>query len=173
MIDLAAKLFGIIGLVTYILAFQCKSSRKLIFISLCSDFSYAIQMFLLGGYTGCLTLVIASVYGLIQCCYGKKWAMWSGWRWVFAALYALSSILTWENFFSILPFIGATTVTFSNWTRNGRIIRIFRLFVIAPVWLTYDFYAGSLSGTVCQIFGIVSILVSIYRHGWKGLDQAN
>ena len=72
MLDLIAKLFGIIGLVTYIMAFQCKSPRKLIFISLCSDFSYAIQMFLLGGYTGCAILVIASVYGLIQCCYGKK-----------------------------------------------------------------------------------------------------
>ena len=169
----AAKIFGGLGFMCYLLAFQCKSSRGLIFLNFCGDAVYALQMFLLGGYTGCLTLVIASIYGLIQCCYGRKWAMWQGWKWVFAALYLLSTVLTWENIFSILPFIGAATVTFTNWTRNGRIIRLSRLCIVAPVWLIYDVYAGSWSGALCQILSIASILISICRYGMKRLDQVD
>ena len=163
--------FGAVGLLACLFAFQCKENRRLIFLQLCADTCYAVQFFLLGGYTGCITLGIAMLSDTLQCFHGRGWADWKGWRLLLCAMYVACTALTWQNPFSILPCVGAIAATLSIWSRNGKTLRLARLAVVGPCWLVYDFYTGALAGVLCQLLSMGSILVSIRRYGLKNLDK--
>ena len=50
-------------------------------------------------------------------------------------------------------------------------IRLSNLFCASPCWLIFDIIVGSIGGILNETILIVSILVSIYRYGWKGLGE--
>ena len=79
--------------------------------------------------------------------------------------------LTWQNLFSLIPCVAAITATLANWSRNGKVIRMSRLIFVAPLWTVYDIYTRSLSGILCEVLGVTSILISIRRHGMENLDR--
>ena len=60
----------------------------------------------------------------------------------------------------------------SSWSRNGKKIRLAKLFIVGPGWLIYDVYAHTLAGILSELFALCSTLISIYRYGWKSLDQS-
>ena len=166
-----AQLIGFVGLGAFVLSFQCKNNKYLILLFLAANLCYTVQFFMLGGYTASVSELIAVFNCLVQSAYGRKWAGWYGWRWLFSGLYVAALALTWQNWFSLLPCVGAVISTLAMWSRNGKTIRMTRLTVVAPCWLVYDAYVGSISGVISQILSIGSILISIRRHGMKALDQ--
>lgn len=152
-------------------SFQCKSSRKLIFVQLCGNLAFLIHMLMLGGYSGSISLVFSCIRNLIFSS-GRSWAYWKGWPWILVAANVAGAIVTWENGFSLLPCIAVVAVTLSCWTRNGKTIRIASSCISSPMWLIYDIYTGSYSGILTEIFVLCSVAVSIVRYGWKALDVA-
>lgn len=165
-----AQVAGLVGLAAVILGYQCKDNRKLLFMQLIADLCYVVQFFILGGYTGSISLIIASISLIIQCFHGQEWADWRGWRWVFNGAYTVAAVFTWQGPLSLLPLVASITSNMAYWSRNGKIIRVTRLAVISPAWLVYDFITGSWSGVACQVFSVSSVLISIRRHGLKNLD---
>ena len=152
-------------------SFQCKSSRKLIFVQLCANIAFLIHMLMLGAYSGCINLLISCIRNYVLSSKGD-WARWKGWLWILVGANLLGTILTWENLFSILPCIAVVSVTISCWTRNGKKIRIASFCCSSPSWLIYDIYTGSYSGIVAEIFVLCSVGISMIRYGWKALDVA-
>ena len=171
MYSVLTQLIGFVGLGAFVLSFQCKNNKYLILLALFANLCYTIQFFVLGGYTASLTELIAVFNCLIQSCYGRKWAEWYGWRWLFSGLYLAALAFTWQNWFSLLPCAASILGTLAQWSRNGKIIRLSRLFVVGPFWLIYDAYVGSISGVISQLLSVGSILISIRRYGIKNLDQ--
>ena len=173
---LIAQLIGFIGPGLYVISFQCKSSRKLLILQLVGSLAYAVSIFMLGGYSGFAVAMIAVLNYLILS-YGiatnHRWACWKGWGVVFTLLYIGATAMTWQGWFDILPCIGTGSTTLTNWTRNGKKIRIARLFVNSPTWMIYDFFAHSYSGVISEIISIISILISVYRYGWDELDRTD
>lgn len=166
-----AQLVGFVGLAVTLLSYQCKNNRWLIFMQLCGNASYALQYYMLGGLAGCATLLIALFSCLVQSFYGRDWAEWIGWKWIFCGLYVAATAITWQNLFSLIPCAAAIVATLANWSRNGKVIRVSRLIFVAPLWTIYDIYTRSLSGILCELLGVGSILISIRRYGIKNLDQ--
>ena len=162
---------GFVGLAAFVLSFQCKNNKYLILLSLFANLCYTAQFFMLGGYTASVSELISVLNCLVQSAYGRKWADWYGWRWVFSGLHIAALALTWQNWFSLLPALAAVVATLALWSRNGKMIRLSRLLFIGPLWLIYDAYVGSISGVISQILSIGSILISIRRYGMKALDQ--
>jgi len=152
-------------------SFQCKSSRKLIFVQLCANITFLIHMLMLGGYSGSTSLLVSCIRNLVFSS-SRPWAYWKGWPWILVAANIAGAIVTWENWFSLLPCIAVISITLSCWTRNGKKIRIASSCISSPMWLIYDIYTGSYSGILTEIFVLCSVGISIFRYGWKALDVA-
>lgn len=152
-------------------SYQCKSSRKLIFVQMCGNIAFLTHMLMLGAYSGCINLLISCIRNFILSSKGE-WARWKGWLWVLVGANLLGTFLTWESPFSLLPCIAVIAITVGCWTRNGKKIRIASFCCSSPSWLIYDIYSGSYSGIVTEIFVLSSVVISIFRYGWKALDVA-
>jgi len=70
-------------------------------------------------------------------------------------------------------FIGAGLLIFSYQCKDSKRIRMANLFVNSPAWLIYDIYTVSYSGILCEIFTLISVIVSFFRYGMKDLDHAD
>ena len=170
---LLTQAIGFVGLVAFILSFQCKSSKRLILLFLYSNVCYAIQFIMLGGYSAGMTGMTAALNNVVQYHAGKKWADWIGWRPVFCGLYVVAMVVTWNGWLSLLPCVASIVGNLVMWSQNGRLIRLSRLFIVSPCWLIYGACMGSLVGIVGQLLSIGSVLISIRRYGLKELDQVS
>ena len=169
MYQIITHTIGFVATALQIGSFQCKSSRKLILMQLFGNTAFLIHMFMLGAYSGCVNLAISVIrFGILSC--RRPWAYWKGWPWLLVTANILGTALSWENIFSIFPCIAVVSLTIASWSRNGKKIRIANLCAVSPSWLIYEFYAGSYSGIVTELFCIGSVVVSVLRYGWKALD---
>lgn len=163
---------GFVATALQIGSFQCKSSRKLIFMQLCANLLFLAHMLMLGAYSGCVSLFISCVRNFILS-NRRPWAYWKGWPWILVLANLAGTALVWENVFSILPCIAVVAVTIASWSRNGKRIRIANLLLASPSWLIYDVYTGSYSGIVSELITLCSVWISVLRFGWKALDNTD
>ncbi len=168
MADFLIQLIGFIGTLCFVISFQLKSSRSLLFIQTIGVFAFIIQFSLLGGITGCLGLALAAVRNiLLQQSERFPWIKTNAAKLVFFTISTLSTILTWSSIYSILPWIAFTAGIFSYWKDDAGLIRLANLFFISPSWLTYDLLIHSYGGVLNETLIILSILLYYFRHGWK------
>ena len=85
---------------------------------------------------------------------------------VFCILIALTSLLRWQEWYSFLPMLGSILAALGFWCSDAKNIRKFNLLAIS-LWLVYSIIIGSISGMLCNIFSIASILVA-----WNKKDKA-
>ena len=143
--EIIAQIIGFVALLCYLLSYQLRSNRGLYLAQTAGNFLFMIQFLLLGAYSGCVNLIIAA----------------------FAAVL----VLTWDGWTSLLPFAAMTTCTVAFWTDNALNIRKANLFVACPSWIIYDVVFHSWAGVLNETITIVSIMVSVWRFGWKNLGD--
>lgn len=164
---------GFVGMALCVGSFQCKNTKKLLFFQMTGNFIYVIQFILLGAYSGCAVLVFQVLSNLPLCLEKPDRRAWGGLKWFFVTAIVIASALTWKDMFSSFPAAGAVASVLSSWSRNGKKIRLAKLFIVGPGWLIYDVYARSLAGILAEAFALCSTLISIYRYGLSALDKPN
>ena len=163
---------GFAGLAMFVISFQLRSNRALFLTQSLGSVMFGVQFLLLGSLTGCLSLMLVIVRNLMLMRYMEwAWVRWKGWIAVFSAFSIAILIFTWDGPISILPYLAVQVGTIMYWTNNARNIRLANLFCASPCWLTFDIIVGSIGGILNETILIISILVSIYRYGWKNLGQ--
>ena len=167
----AVQALGFVAMSLCIGSFQLKSSRRMILCQMVGNALFVVQFLILGAYSGCATLIFGVLSSLLIGLQGHAWAEWSGWKWVFAALTAVASLLTWSHPYDVLVLIAQVSFVLTTWTRNGRVIRIGKLTLVGPPWIVYNLLVHSYGGAMSELFGIVSTLISIRRYGLKSLDE--
>ena len=45
------------------------------------------------------------------------------------------------------------------------------MFINSPLWIIYDILVGSWAGILDELVSEASMLLSIWRYGWKNLDK--
>ena len=172
MSSIIIQLSGFAGLACYLLSYQLKSNRKLCIAQCVGNVFFMIQFLLLGGYTGCINLIIGIIRNLMLTQYGKRaWVRNKIWVAIYIAAFTAVLIFTWDGWPSILPFLALAVCTVAFWTDNALNIRKANLFVACPGWLIYDIVYHSYAGLLNESITIVSILISIWRFGWKNLGD--
>lgn len=76
-------------------------------------------------------------------------------------------ILSWKGK-KIMSIVVGTEGYLSD---NARKIRAVNLFCCTPCWLMYNILTGSIGGVINETLGLCSILLSIYRYGWKYMGE--
>ena len=169
MYSLIAQAFGLLGAVFVIGSYQFKKNIFLILSQTVGSLLFVINYFMLGALTGACMNSISTVRGLVFCG-GEKT------RKPFVVIILnialiVGAVLTWENALSLLPLLGMLSVTTAMYFNDGKWIRMAQLFVSSPCWLIYNFASGTIGGVICEMFVIISTVVSIIRYGFNGFEK--
>ena len=131
MSELAIQAIGFVGVAFFIASYQIKSNRALFACQLTGCVIFCIQFFILGAYTGALSLMINILRNLLL-------FKVNDWKWVkskvtlsvIIILLATVTIYTWVGWFSLLPFVSVTVTSIGYWTNNAQKIRLSQSYVL-------------------------------------------
>ena len=163
------QVIGILGTLLFFLSYQCKSNKNLFRVQFVSYLCYTVHLLMLGAITGGISYIFNTVRSF---CLGSKNKFLKG-KWMCAIiclLQVITLIFTWDNWWSVLPVAANIAATIGGYTHNARKIRIAGMFINSPLWIVYDIIVGSWAGIIDEIATEASMIISIYRYGWKNLD---
>lgn len=173
--SIVAQGVGFVAMLLNIGSYQLKNSRQLVLCRAVGDFIYIIHYLLLGAYSGCTTVAICALNGLVFSFRGSGWADWKGWKWLFSAVLVAACLLTWRTGFQPIPCLCSLVSILANiwltWSGRSRIIRLGRLLVAGPTWIIYALSAGSIPGMLAELVGMSSAAIGLWRYGWKGPED--
>lgn len=166
-----AQAVGFAAMTLNIGSYQLKNSRQLVLCRAFGDLIYIAHYLLLGAYSGCTTVAICAVNGLVYGCKGQAWAEWKGWKWLLSALLVAACLLTWRKAFdpfpSVCTLVSILVVIWTTWSGKARVVRLGKLFGAGPTWLAYTVFVRSYSGALCELVGMASAAVGLWRYGIK------
>ena len=160
---------GFLGTILFFLSYQCKSNKKLFRVQFVSYLCYTVHLLMLGAITGGISYVLNTIRSF---CLGSKNDFLKGKEMccIICILQMITLLFTWDGWWSILPVAANIASTLGGYTYNARKIRVAGMFVNSPLWILYDIVVGSWAGILDEIVSELSMIISIYRYGWKNLD---
>ena len=161
---------GIFGTLLFFLSYHCKSNKNLFRVQFVSYLCYTIHLLMLGAVTGGISYILNTVRSF---CLVSKNAFLKEKRMCFiiCILQVATLFFTWQGWWSILPVVANIASTIGGYTYNARKIRIAGMFVNSPLWIVYNVVVGSWAGILDEIVSEASMIISVYRYGWKNLDS--
>lgn len=170
--DLIIQGIGIVGVACFIISYQIKSNKALYLMQTAGTGLFCIQFVLLGAWSGCFNLMMIIIRNIMLTKSAKhEWLKWKGWVLVIIAICTVILVFTWAGPLSLLPFIAMVGSTIGYWTNNAQKIRLSNLVCASPAWLVYDVFVGSIGGVLNESITVISILISVYRYGWKNMGD--
>lgn len=160
---------GFLGTILFFLSYQCKSNKNLFRVQFASYLCYTVHLLCLGAVTGGVSYILNTVRSF---CLGSKIAFLKTKPMcaIICMLQVLTLLFTWGGWWSILPVAANIASTIGGYTHNARKIRIAGMFVNSPLWIVYNMIVGSWAGILDEIVSEASMILSVYRYGWKNLD---
>lgn len=164
---LIAQLFGLLGVVFYLLSFQQKRRRGILFVNIVSRVFYVLQYFLLRAFDG----VAMDFLGLISALFAsvslrlspkKRTAFFIGINVVVIAV----GLLLYKDVFSLFAIAATILETAALWLRREKLIRLLTL-VSAPLWLIYNVSNLAFGSALGNALAMVSIIIALARFDLK------
>lgn len=160
---IAARIFGILGIIGAIWVFQQKERSKLLFFKLLTDCCWCAHYICLGAISGAGICIIAILRSIIFLQRGRhKWAESKFWLFFFLGCCILCAILTWKNALTLLTAAVSIGSVISFWIGRPSLSRKMSI-PIASCSLVYDIFNGSIEGILNESFVIISSIVGYFR----------
>lgn len=164
--------FGVIAIILFVISFQAKSNKSLNTIHAVANTIYMIQFIVLQAYSGAFNMPIYIVRNVLYTQADRwEWLKWRGWAVVFSIPAVFVLWYTWAGPLSLLPFIAIVAANIGYCMDNPRTIRMAEMFAVIPAWVIYDIAFGAYAAILNELIILSSILISIYRFGWKNLGS--
>jgi len=162
---LVANIIGIIAVVMFVLSYQFKTRRWIIFFNGGSRVFYVLQYVLLGAFEGAVLDIVALLVTLLAEQRERNWLKkYYKLRIVASNLFIVAMGLTfYKNIFSLLPIIGVVFETGALWLTSEKKIRMLSFFG-APFWLAYNLLVSAYGSVAGNVMTMVSIGLAIYRY---------
>lgn len=160
---------GFLGTILFFLSYQCKHNQQLFRVQFVSYLCYTAHLLMLGAITGGISYVLNTVRSF---CLGSRNPFLRGKKMcaIICILQITALCLTWGGWWSILPVAANIAATIGGYTYNARKIRVVGMVINSPLWIVYNIIVGSWAGILDEIVTEASMILSIYRYGWKNLD---
>jgi hypothetical protein len=162
--EIFVQALGVIAMGFSVLSFQGKTSGRILVMQVLGNCFWIIHLFLLNAYTGAWLNILALLRNGTYYFIGKKETDKT--TYVAAGFCALSivvSLITYQNWMSLLPMIGTAVQAFSFSAKDANKMRLFTL-MGSPFWLSYHILSGSIPGAATELFAIVSMIVGMVRY---------
>lgn len=157
-----AQAVGLIGMSFAFISFQKNNNKQILLFQTMAAVTFTLHFILLGAFTGAAMNILGASRNIIFYNREKRWANNKLWMYFFILLYVVSGILTWENYYSILPIMAMTLSTIGLWIQEARATRLVVL-PSSPCWLIYNIINKSISGVLTETVLLLSLVVAIIR----------
>lgn len=156
-----AWLFGFLGTAVGFTILHQKNRKNLLAAKLISDIFWIIHYTLIGARSGAAVFGIAAIRGIVFINKEHKWAKSKLWLVAFIILNIISTITTWDGFFSILPSCASIMSIINYWIGNPRFARRFQI-PISLTFLVYNIFSRSYMGILNEILTQISIFTALF-----------
>ncbi|MGM9664236.1 MAG: YgjV family protein [Eubacteriales bacterium] len=168
------QLIGYVGTACALISYQCKRNKNYFLFQTGCAIAFAIQFVLLRSWAGMFLNAFSIMRGVIFAL-GDKCRK-RGYLILIEACFAFSCILACLAFgekwwIALILFAAQGGGTLAMWTRKGKVIRIAQLCLISPMWIVNNVYYFSVGGILCEVFNMISVIVSFIRFGKTGYDN--
>ena len=162
-IEITGQGFGIAAFIIAFLAYQAKTSKKLLMVQTGAIICFCIHYLLINAMTAFALNMVGVIRNLIFYNRDKKIFSSKLWPYGLAIVMVFLGAMTWEGWYSLLFILGLSvnTVCMSLPTSQG--IRK-SLLVTCPPVLIYNIFVLSIGGIVNESLSIVSSVIGIIRY---------
>ena len=169
MYDIIAQCVGFLGAAFLMLSFQMKKANRFFLFQTTGSGLFLINYLMLGAWSGVLISVM-SVARSAAAPYLKGKI-----RYVVIPFLLILPIIVgffiYTGIETILMILAYCLFTLAMFTKNSRLIRLTQLIIASPLQLAHNIIVLSLGGILCESFNILSIVVSVFRFGWKDFEN--
>ncbi len=174
MFDVFVQGIGFLSMGLNFFIYIQKTRARVLIVKLICDSLTILQMFLLGGYSGMLVLIICIVRGIVfYNSVNHEWARKKFWVPLFVAVSFGTSALSWVGPASLLPSTGTALAIIGFGSTNPKLTRLFNI----PgngLWAIYHLTVGSWGGVGGSILGVLSAIIGLIKFDRKssGIHKA-
>ena len=164
--EYAANAIGIAAVALFVLSYQMKKRRTIVWCNVISRALYVIQYVLLTAFEG----AVLDVIGILASVLAQRKDMpfiQKHLKAVIAVVNVLivtAGILLYENVFSLLPVLGVLLHTGAFWLSDEQKIRRVS-FLGSPFWLMYNLISHAYGSALGDAMTMVSLAVAMVRYG--------
>ena len=170
MILIVSQIIGVAAVVLYLISFQLKRRRHIVWVTCLSNVLYVLQYLLLGAFSGAVLDVLSAASSFFA---AQKHAplFRRHARWVMLLLLWLivvagvTSAALQRDPIELLPIAGALLQTGALWFDDEQTIRKLAL-AGAPFWLGYNYISQAYGAALGAALTMVSTVVAMVRY-WK------
>lgn len=163
MVEVIGQLLGIAAVVFGFVSYQMKTSRGILIFQMATALIFSVHYLLIGA----LTAAALNLLGAIKCVFyffrDKRGSKSIVEPIVFIAIVIVTSILTWEGWYSLFIMSGLIVDTVSLALSNAQKTRLC-MFLKSPLCLIYNIIVSSGGGIVYECAVLVSSVIGIIKN---------
>ena len=165
---LVANIIGILAVIMFVLSYQFKTRKKIIFFNGGSRVLYVLQYILLFAFEGAVMDIVALIVTVFAERKDTKFLSKFPKMLIIVcnAFIVAVGILLYKNPLSLLPIFGVLFETGALWLKKEKYIRIVSFFG-APFWFAYNLVFGAYGSLIGNVMTMCSIGFAIYRYDIK------
>lgn len=154
---------SIVAVITGFVSFQLKTSKGILFFQILTALIFSAHYLLIGAMTAAALNFIVAIKCVCYYIRNKRGDTGKFLPVFFTALVFVTSLLTWNGWYSIFIMTGLVLNAVSLSLLNPQTIRKLNL-IKSPLCLTYNLLVMSWGGTLYEIATFISALVGIFKN---------
>jgi hypothetical protein len=168
---IAAQIFGFIAMGIGLCMFAFRERKRILLFKMFANLTWVVHYALLGAASGAAINAINAAREGVFYHKGKKWASYLFWPFLFIAVNAVSTVLSWQGPISLLPMVGSTINIIALWCDSTKRLRLLAL-PSQTLWLIYSIAVSSLPSTLFNAFSIISLLWGMTRERFARRERS-
>ena len=165
--DIIPQIVGLAAVATFLLSYQQKKRRNIIFMNVTSRVLYILQYLLLGAFSGMALDVLGALSSVVA---GKKDRPFIAKHLKLIIVLLNGSMISAgvaiciinKSLLDLLPIAGVLLHTGAFWISDERIIRRVSL-LGSPFWLAYNFANRAYGSAIGDLLSMVSIITAMIK----------
>ena len=171
MLLVVSQIIGLGAVGLYLLSYQLKKRKHIVWATCISNALYVLQYLLLGAFSGAIMDFMSTVSSFFSAKkndppFNRYIRPLAFINMAAIAVVGLISAFIQREWIELLPIAGALLQTGGLWCNNEQTIRKFAL-CSAPFWLVYNYISQAYGAALGSVIAIVSIIIAMVRYRKK------
>lgn len=160
-------ILGIGAMISLFVSHQQKTRKGILVGKLCADLFWSAHYVYLGAFAGMIPNFIGIFREVVFI--NRRQYKFTG-KSIIPIAFILANItlgiISFEEWFDILPILASAFVTFSLWINNPRLTKSISI-PVSSAFLIYDVFVHSYMGIINESIAIISIIIFFIKNGRK------
>ena len=170
-----SQIIGFVAVGLYLLSYQLKKRKQIVWVTCISNLLYVLQYVLLGAFSGAIMDMMSTISSFFAAKKNDKpFVRFSRWlgpvNLIIIAVVGIISAFVQKDPLELLPIAGALFQTGGLWCDDEQTIRKLGL-CSAPFWLVYNFLSQAYGPAIGSVIAIISIIVALLRYRKKNAEK--